>query len=283
MSITGYRAIALAATIVIASAAFAQGGGGRGGQQRGGMQFGNMANSESALLQRADVQKDIKLTDDQKAKLTVVRQEMSEKIQAQFQGMRGGRGGGAAGGGTTGGGAGGNTGGQAGTRGGVDMAEVQKQMEALQKEANDKSKAILTEEQWKRLGQIKVQLAGANIFLETEFGKKLGLKAQQKIEINRLIEDQAAANREIMGKMRDQNADRTALMGEIRKNDVILRDAVEKILTDEQKATLADLEGPKFVADPNQQNNLGGFGGRGGGGGGTGGGGGRGGSTGGGL
>jgi hypothetical protein len=277
MSNTGSRVIALVATIVIASAAFAQGGGGRGGQQRGGMQFGNMANSESALLQRADVQKDIKLTDDQKAKLTVVRQEMMEKMQ----GMRGGRGG--AGGGTTGGGAGGNTGGQAGTRGGLDMTEVQKQREALQKEANDKSKAILTEEQWKRLGQIKVQLAGANIFLETEFGKKLGLKAQQKIEINRLIEDQAAANREIMGKMRDQNADRMALMGEIRKNDVILRDAVEKVLTDEQKTVLADLEGPKFVADPNQQNNMGGFGGRGGGGGGTGGGGGRGGSTGGGL
>jgi hypothetical protein len=269
------------AAFVIASAAFAQGGGGRGGQQRGGMQFGNMANSESALLQRADVQKDIKLTDDQKAKLNVVRQEMMEKVQAQFQGMRGGRDGGASG--TTGGG----NAGQAGARGGFDMTEVQKQMEALQKEANDKSKAILTEEQWKRLGQIKVQLAGANIFLETEFGKKLGLKAQQKIEINRLIEDQAAANREIMGKMRDQNADRTALMGEIRKNDVILRDAVEKILTDEQKTILAELEGPKFVADPNQQNNLGGFGGgfggRGGGGGGTGGGGARGGSTGGGI
>jgi len=280
MSNTGSRVIALVATIVIASAAFAQGGGGRGGQ-RGGMQFGNMGNSESALLLRADVQKDIKLTDDQKAKLTAVRQEMTEKTQ----GMRGGRGG--AGGGTTGGGAGGNTGGQAGTRGGVDMTEFQKQREALQKEANDKSKAILTEEQWKRLGQIKIQLAGANIFLETEFAKKLGLKAQQKIEINRLIEDQAAANREIMGKMRDQNADRMALMGEIRKNDVILRDAVEKILTDEQKTVLAELEGPKFVADPNQQNNMGGFGGgfggRGGGGGGTGGGGRRGGTTGGGL
>ncbi len=280
MAIKTVTFFALVATLAMASTVLAQGGGGgqRGpGGQRGGMQFGNMMNSESALLGRADVQKDIKLTDEQKKGLEVIRTEMSAKMRSQFESARGG---GDAG-------AGGN--GQAGARGGFDLTAMQKQMEAMQKESNEKVKAVLTADQWNRLGQIKVQLGGPRMFLEDEMVKKLSLKAMQKLSITELIDKQQAANQQIMMKFREDGADREALSGELRKNDVILRTAIEGVLTDEQKATLKTLEGPKFEADPNIQNNQfggrggGGFGGRGGGGTGGGGGGARGGGTGGGT
>lgn len=287
------KTIAILAIVVIAGSALAQGGGqrGGGGQQGGGQrgggfgggQFGqgqrggqNFMVSESMLVQRADVQKDIKLTPEQKTKIDAINTEMREKMQAQFQGFRGGQGGG-------------NNGGQAGTRGQIDMEAIQKQMEALQKESNDKTKAVLTEEQWKRLGQIKVQLAGSRIFLDEAFAKQLGLKANQKLDIQDLMDKQQEANRQIMAKFREEGADREKLMKDMQDNDKILRAEIEKLLTAEQKTLLTSLEGPKFTPDPNQQGGFGGGGFGGGGfgggrnGGGTGGGGGRGGSTGGGR
>jgi Spy/CpxP family protein refolding chaperone len=286
---------ALVATIAVAATAFAQGGrgpGGPGGQR--GFQMGGMMNSESMLLMREDVQKDIKLTPEQKTKLEAIRTEMQEKMRGQFQFGRGGDRGGA-GNGTGGTGTGGTGNGQAGVRGGdggsFNMQEIQKQIEAMQKESNEKSKAVLTPEQWARLGQIKVQLGGPRLLIEDEMAKKLGLKAMQKLSITELLDKQSAANQQIGMKMREEGADREALMAEIRKNDEIMRAEVDKVLTDDQRKMLKELEGPKFVADPNSMNNMfgGGFGGRGGGGfggrggGGTGGGGGqRGGGTGGG-
>jgi hypothetical protein len=118
--------------------------------------------------------------------------------------------------------------------------------------------------------------------------KKLGLKAMQKLSITELLDKQNQANQQIFMKMREEGADRDALQAEIRKNDEIMRAEVDKVLTEEQRATLKTMEGAKFVADPNANAfggrggfGGGGFGGRGGGG--TGGGGGqRGGGTGGG-
>jgi hypothetical protein len=253
---------ALAAVAVLSVSAFAQGGGRPGGGR--GMQMGGMMTSEAVLVGRPDVQKDLKLTDEQKTKLTAIQTEMGEKMRAQFQNRGGG-----------------TNGGEAGTRGGFDMQEIQKQMEAMQKEANEKVKGVLTPEQWTRLGQIKVQLGGSRLFLEDEFSKKLGLKAAQKMSIQELMDKQQAANQQIWGRMREEGVDRAKLMVDLRKNDEILRAEIEKLLTEEQKTTLKTLEGPKFEADPNIQNNPfggrgggGGFGGRGGGtGGGTGGGG----------
>lgn len=272
------KPFAIVAVAVIAASALSQGGGqrgggqfgqgGPGGMQRGGQGFGM---TESMIVQRADVQKDIKLTPEQKTKLDAINQEMREKMQAQFQAGRNGQGG---------------SNGQAGTRGQIDMEAIRAQMEAMQKETNDKIKAALTPEQWTRLGQIKIQLGGSRIFLDEAFAKQLGLKANQKLQINDLMEKQQQANREIMAKMREEGADRQKLMADMQANDKILRAEIEKLLTPEQKTTLATLEGPKFTPDPNQQGGFGGggFGGGRGGAGGTGGGGGaRGGSTGGGL
>lgn len=272
------RTLSIVAVVVLATSAFAQGGrgggqqgGGFGGQRGGfGMQAQGALLSETILLLRNDVKKEIKVTEEQQKKLDALQVEMRQKMTAQFEAMRNG----------------GNNGGQAGTRGGFDREAIQKMMEESQKESTEKTKAILTAEQWKRLTQIRVQMAGSRLFTEDEFTKKLGLKANQKLDIMDMLDKQSQANQQIMAKMREEGADREALAKDMVENDRILREAIEKLLTADQKKILAEMEGPKFTPDPNERNSFGGgfgggFGGRGGGGTG-GGGGGRGGSTGGG-
>src|SRR5690349_22214412 len=133
--------IAFLEVVGLTTVAFAQGGG--AGQQQGGQrgqfggQFGQrggqaMVMSESMLLSRNDVRKEINLTEEQKTKLEAMQKEMQDKMRAQFQGGRN---------------QGGDNNGQAGTRGGFDMEAMQKQMEEMQKESNEKTKAILTPEQ----------------------------------------------------------------------------------------------------------------------------------------
>ncbi len=56
----------IVATVVVASSAMAQGG---GGGRRGGGQRGN-PNSLTGLVNRADFQKELAITDDEKTKIT---------------------------------------------------------------------------------------------------------------------------------------------------------------------------------------------------------------------
>ncbi len=233
-------------------------------------------NSEGMLLGRTDVQKDLKLTDEQKSKLEALRAEMQAKFQA-FRGpwREGGPGGPPPPGGTV------PPPPPAGAAGVVTPEQfnpeaMRTQMEAVQKEVTEKTKAILTEEQWSRLGQIKIQIAGPRIVMDDdEVGKKVGVKASQKLEINKIIESLNQANGQIFAKLREPNADQAALTKEIEKNNQILSVEIKKIFTPDQSKAYETLEGPKFEADPQySQMRFGGAGGqgrRGGGGGGGGG------------
>lgn len=230
--------------LALVSAAFAQRQGGGPGRM---MMSGGGPGSEAMLLGRPDVQKDLKLTDEQKTKLEALRTEMQEKMQAFRGGPRGER---AAESGVAqtpppAGGAGVRI--REGAAGGDMMAQFQ----TMQKEVGEKAKAILTEEQWTRLGQIKLQIAGPRSVMEdNELATKLGIKASQKIEINKLQEALNQANMQIFMKMRDAGADREALMKEIEKNNGILNAEIRKIFTADQNKAFDEMSGPKFEADP---------------------------------
>lgn len=234
------------AALLMTATAFAQRGGDRG-QRRGGDQGGRMRGgnfqmmgqrgmrSEAELLNRSDVQKDIKLTADQKTKLEALREELGEAMRARFAGGRGGRDGGGSGGGT------------------FDREAMREEMDAVRKEVNEKTKAILTDEQWTRLGQIRIQLASVRAVMDPEIEKKLGLKATQKIEINKLNEALNQANGQIRSNGRENGIDSAQINAEIAKNNEIMNAEIDKVLTKEQLAIWSEMKGKPFEADPNIQ------------------------------
>lgn len=245
---TNLKTLLTIGLVVVSAYAMAQGGGGGRGQ-RFGFGFGGGMQNNSFLLRREDVQKDLKLTTEQKSKLDEIQQAQREKMREMFQ--NGG--------------------------GGTDRQAMMEAMQKMQKENDEAVNKVLTADQQKRLKQIGIQLAGDRAILDPEVQKELGMTAEQTDKIKKLQSDQMTANQELMRKMRDQEIDRDQFQGLMEKNNKALNDEIAKIMTEEQKAKLKELAGPKFEADPNIRGGFGGGrpgggGGRGGGGGGTGGG-----------
>lgn len=270
------RTILALGTVMVAGLAVAQQGGPAGGGQRGGgMQGGRMGAmmmSPVFLINREDVQKDLKLTDDQKAKLAALRESMPMMNRgggrggAGGGGGRGGAGGGAgAGGGGGQGGAGGGAGqgggaGRGGQGGGFDPAEMEKQL----KEAEAKINEILTDEQEVRIKQIGVQLQGGRALMNETIQKDLGMTADQKKKVNDLNTAQQQANMELFQRVQNQEISREEVGEIMQKNNKILEEELLKVLTADQKTKFDAMKGPKFEATQ-PQGGRGGAGGRGGG------------------
>jgi len=88
----------------------------------------------------------------------------------------------------------------------------------------------------------------------------LKLSDDQIKQIKDLQTKQQAANASLFQKVRDGEIDRTEVQGMMTKNTDALKSAVDKVLTDDQKAQLKVLGGAKFEQDPNEKPQ--GFGGR---------------------
>ena len=173
------QAIAIVAVSALTISAFAQGGagggGGRGGQGRGGqgrmmmMGGGGGVMPATFLLQRDDVQADLKLTSEQKEKLDALRTKSMEKMREVF---------------TAGGGGGGNGGGGGGGGRGFQLSDEQrKTMEKMNEETTKEVNTILTAEQAKRIRQIGIQLAGPRAVVTADVAKELGLSDDQNKKI----------------------------------------------------------------------------------------------------
>lgn len=220
-----------------------QGGGGFG-QQRGGM--GMMSVTKSMLLGRNDVQKDLKITAEQKAALEKAQADQRAKMQARMEELRNGGGG-----------------------GGGDFTAIREEFEKMAKEADDAAMKVLTKEQQTRLGQIQIQFDGMRVILKPEIQKELGMKADQKKRLDELQEQQQAANMAIMQRVRDGEISREEVGPLMEQNNKALDAEFEKVLTDDQKAKLKEMQGAKFTRDPKDDEAMRNFGrgGRGGGGG----------------
>jgi len=218
-----------------------QGGGGMG--QRGGMMGMNV--TKSMLLSRNDVQKDLKITAEQKAALEKAQADQRAKMQARMEEMRNGGG------------------------GGGDFTAIREEFEKMAKDADDAAMKVLDKDQQARLGQIQIQFDGIKVILKPEMQKELGMKADQKKRLDELQEQQQAANTAIMQRMRDGELSREELAPLMEQNNKALDAEFEKVLNDEQKAKLKEMQGAKFTRDPKDDEamrNMG-RGGRGGGGG----------------
>lgn len=208
-----------------------QGGPGGPGMMMGGP--GGFGNSDVQLLGRKDVQDDLQLTSDQKAKVA--------ELQKKYQPQRGGPGGGGPGGPPAGGG--GFNGAPPG--GNFDPDEMAARMEKQQAEQKKAIAAILTEAQVKRLGEIRVQIQGNAYATSPEGQKALGVTEDQMDKIQVAMDD----IRENMPRPDFGNGERPdpqQMQAQMKKMQDQLNNAIGAILTADQKAKLKEMGGKAF-------------------------------------
>lgn len=216
------------ALLLIVGAAVAQGpGGGRQGRNRG--------NSLSSLLHRADVQTELKVTDEQKSKIEALRPA--------------GRPGGTPNGGAPNGGAPGNGGGQPGQAGPRGGAPDPAAMEARRAEEKKAIAEILTADQLARLEELLIQREGNQAILRKEVQEKLGLSDEQKGQIKTIQGKYNDANRELREKSQSGELDRSALREAMTTNRKVLVEELGKVLSAEQTSKLTALGGKPFTFD----------------------------------
>lgn len=199
--------VTLAVSTVVAQAPNRVFFGGPGG--RGGMPFGGPG-SMVMLIQTPEVQQELKITEEQKTKLTALQADVQEKMQAAFAGMGPGQ------------------------ADDVSQEEREKRFAESRKkidEANIAAEAkidrLLQPEQLARMQQLKLQREGAAAIGKPEVAEQLKLTEEQKTKIKGLAEQGMGG------------------FGPPRVNQQALTDAVA-LLTDEQKAKWRTIAGAEF-------------------------------------
>ncbi len=211
------------AILTIAVMSQAQRGGGFGGMMGGG--------GAAGLLTREDVKEDLKLTDDQKEKLTALMPNMQDReaMTAMFQELMK----------------------EAGI---TDMQEMQtpegqkKMAPVIAKRAADMKKkqdAILTPEQTKRLAEINVQFNGNRVVTQPDIAKEIGMTEDQNKAIADLNKKQNAAMRGLFQQMQNGEITMEDVTAKRKANDEILNGEIGKLLTDKQKEQLKTMAGTK--------------------------------------
>ncbi|MFN3682534.1 MAG: hypothetical protein ACK41F_01220 [Fimbriimonadaceae bacterium] len=213
---------------VVAAVALAQGPGGPGGQggmRRGGMFGGGMGMGMGSgfMLMRQDVQNDLKLSADQKAKIEAISQKYREQMRSRMGGPGGGPGGG-----------------QGDWQ--ARMEEMRKMMEAQDKEINQ----VLTPQQQKRMKEIRLQLMGPAALMDKEIQKELGLSSQQVSKIEDLQRKAGEANMSLFQRMRDGSVTREQVQQAMQNNQKALETETMKVLTPEQQSKLKAMRGAEF-------------------------------------
>ncbi|MGE5192612.1 MAG: hypothetical protein ACM3U2_08930 [Deltaproteobacteria bacterium] len=229
----GITVASLVVCFVANSAAMAQGRGGRGG--RGG--FGGGFGGITFLIQNPNVQKELKLSEDQTGKI----KEITDALRP-------------AGGG-----------GRANFR---DMTEEQRtaffaEMQKKNEEAAKKITELLTAEQNSRLKQLQIWQQGTRALTDNEaVGKELSLTDDQKSALKIISEESGKKMRELFTSVgRDATEEqRTKLNEQISTMRTETDAECMAVLTDDQKAKFATLKGTKPEYDLNPFG-RGGFGG----------------------
>lgn len=219
------KSLAILLVGALSCAVFAQGGGqGRGGGRfmRGG------GGSMSMLAMRSDVQKEIAVTSDQRAKLEAMAEKRREEMQARFEEMRNGGG------------------------GPPDRGAMETNMREMEAKNAKQLAEVLSVEQIARLKELGIQRAGNMSVLNPDVQKELGITDAQKSQIETLQGKQREAMGAVMDKMRNGEIEREA-MGEImQKNNKIMGDELAKILSQAQRDKLKAMAGKPFKFDEDE-------------------------------
>jgi hypothetical protein len=224
----------LAAALVAVAAGGAQaqrqpGGGGRG--------MGMQQSIFMTALTNAELQKELKITDDQKKALKPMMdkaEEQSKKMREMF----------------------------AGGGGPPDREVMQKMMEdgrKLGEEAKALAEKTLTPEQVKRAKQIEVQVMGLRAFANEEVAKALKVTDDQKEKVKGIMEEYGKESADLRqeygirgfggGGGGGGNVDQAKMAEYQKKNKALTDETTEKVMkamTDEQKKAWKEMTGEPF-------------------------------------
>jgi hypothetical protein len=202
----------------------AKGQGGAPGFGPGGGQSFRMSsdspNDPSTLLTAEAVQKELALSDEQKAQLKKLRDERTADSQAFFSGFMG-----------------------------LSQSEMQNRLEERAKASRVKIDQILTPKQIERLSEINIQVAGVAALGFADVAEKIGLSADQKAKLKDLADDASRRVTDLMPTSPAQLRDAQARQERQKKLDAIKSERKDKalaILTDEQKSKFENLNGAAF-------------------------------------
>jgi Spy/CpxP family protein refolding chaperone len=218
-------AVALLAAPLMAQ----EGGRGQGrarGQPRGftGMGRMGMGTGKAMLLRSEQVQKELKISEEQKTKITEVVTAHQKKSSGEFAKLRD-----------------------------VSREERREKMtavrEKLTKELDKQLKEVLKKEQFKRLEEISVQQRGTRALTQKDMVAALKLSEEQVEKINGVFQAQGEKMRELFQELRNRQGERGSMreaMEKLRKETDANAIAV---LTDEQKKKYESLKGKPFELD----------------------------------
>ena len=195
LSRLGWLALLLCGAIGFSTAAMAQPGpGGPPGRGFGGGGFGPMMGgmggmaSPTMLLNADAVAKELKLTDDQKAKIRQINEKAQATMREAFEGLAD----------------------LSPEERQEKMAGLREKMQNQRKETNKALEAVLTEDQAKRLKEVFIQVLGEQSLRNPEVQAALGLSDDQKAKIRSILEiltdDQKAAFAKMKGEKFDVNS-----------------------------------------------------------------------------
>jgi Spy/CpxP family protein refolding chaperone len=197
-------ALALAATMLLAGAALAQRGFGRGGG------FGGN------VLSIPEVQAELKLTDDQKTKVTDALAKLREQRQSQGQNFQS-----------------------------LSQEERQKLLADRRAEEDKQLGAILNADQMKRYHQLVLQRQGMTAVLDKPVADELKLTDDQRTKIQAVVDEQSAARRELF--QGGGGGDREAMMKKFQEMRKQTDEKIASLLTDDQKNKWKEMTGAPFT------------------------------------
>jgi hypothetical protein len=180
--------------------------------------FGGGFGGAAFLLRNPDVQKELKLSDEQVTKTKDVLQNVSATFKEKFAALKD-------------------------TPQEDRQAKMQEIMKAMSAENDKVLKDVLNADQQKRLKQLELQQRGADAFTDPEVEKALSMTAEQKEKIKTLNEDSRKEMREIF-----QNAAGN-FQEAMTKIQTLRKETLEKTtatLTDAQKTKWKEMTGAPF-------------------------------------
>lgn len=201
--------LALTVAAVAAGPSRAQGPGGRGG-----FGFG-----PGQLLQNKSVQKELKLTEEDIAKVKKVGDELREKYKDDFAGLQG-------------------------LQGDELREKRQEVMKRFNEDAQKAYNEILSDAQQKRLKQIGIQARGAMAFADPEVQKKLNITDEQKAKLMEIGQEARESFQEVGQLFRDGKQEEA--QKKMRELNKAMIEKVVGLLNDEQKASWKEMTGEPF-------------------------------------